>query len=51
MKRLLLASLVCVVAVIVAPVVSASAAESVKGEFKGTAKFNPPLARVSGIGA
>jgi hypothetical protein len=44
MKRLLLASLLCVVAVIIAPVASASAnPEAVKCEFKGTAKFNPAL--------
>jgi hypothetical protein len=45
MKRLLLASLLCVVAVIVAPVASASAKnpEHVKCKFEGTAVFGAKL--------
>jgi hypothetical protein len=39
MKRLLLASLLCVVAVIVAPVASSSAVEPVKCTFKGKTTF------------
>jgi hypothetical protein len=50
MKRLLLASLLCVVAVIVAPVASASAAQVVQCKFKGTTTFNPALGLVPAPG-
>jgi hypothetical protein len=43
MKRLLLASLLCVVAVIVAPVAAASATEVVHCEFAGNTEFNGHL--------
>jgi hypothetical protein len=52
MKRLLLASLLCVVAVIVAPVASAGAAEPkhVECNFTGTATFETELGPVPTVG-
>jgi hypothetical protein len=46
MKRLMLAVLLGVVAAVVAPVASASAAEHVECTFKGTATFATPLTAV-----